>query len=122
MSAAVTQDLIGVLTSLGQKGDVGSAKRSRSTKSLHLEVEGVGRVQMPIVAEQAEQLCRVGSLAHYGLGEDTLLDRAVRDTWKIPEDKIVSDIMRWQPTLDAVVQQLADDLGIPDGSWLRAEC
>jgi hypothetical protein len=47
---------------------------------LQLEVQGIGRVQLPVPTEQARQLGRLGQPARFGRGEETLTDPKVRDT------------------------------------------
>ena len=53
---------------------------------LVLDVEGIGRVGLPLSAAQAKELCGLGRPARFGRGERTLTDRRVRDTWEVPKD------------------------------------
>ena len=46
-----------------------------------LSVAGVGPVGLPIGAAQERKLVSVARPAMFGLGEDTLTDSSVRDTW-----------------------------------------
>jgi len=50
-----------------------SVRRTAPTDDLHLEVRGVGPVQLPLSAAQARRLCEVARPARYGRGELTLL-------------------------------------------------
>jgi hypothetical protein len=70
---------------------------------------------------QARELCLLGRPARYGRGEETLLDRGVRDTWEIPKSRVKIDKRRWDQTLLPVLERLGRDLGLPSGSTLKAE-
>ncbi len=63
----------------------------------------------------------VGRPARFGKGEQTLLDRGVRDTWEIPRSRIKIDKRQWDRTLRPVLDGLRADLGLPAGSVLTAE-
>lgn len=97
------------------------SKRWAPPDDLHLEVQGVGPVRLPVSRAQAELLCGVARPARYGRGERTLLDTEVRDTWEIPVDRVSLDERRWSPTLERMLERVRDDLGLPDGHRLRAE-
>ncbi len=109
-------DLLGGVT--GQEAF--SATRTAPGGDLHLEVRGVGPVELPVSEAQARRLCEVARPARYGRGELTLLDRAVRDTWEIPKSRVKIDKRRFNQTLVPVVDRLGRDLGLPPGR-LRAE-
>ncbi len=51
---------------------------------LSLEVEGLGRVKLPVTPAKARRLISLGQPARFGRGEETLTDPEVRDTWEIP--------------------------------------
>ncbi|MGH9209503.1 MAG: 2OG-Fe(II) oxygenase [Acidimicrobiales bacterium] len=70
---------------------------------------------------QAKQLIAVARPARYGRGEQTLLDRRVRDTWEVPLSRVKIDKRRWQGALRAVLDQLRVDLGMADGCELKTE-
>lgn len=118
---AITREQIGAL--LSEVGSAGSfaAQRTRATDDLHLEVKGVGRLRFPVSAAQAKRLCRVARPARYGQGEQTLLDRQVRDTWEIPKSRVKIDKRRWNRTLLPVLEALRADLGLSAGCRLKAE-
>ncbi len=109
-------DLLGGVT--GQEAF--SATRTAPAGDLHLEVRGVGPVEVPVSEAQARRLCEIARPARYGRGELTLLDRAVRDTWEIPKSRVKIDKRRFDQTLVPVVDRLGQDLGLPAGR-LRAE-
>lgn len=98
-----------------------SARRTAATDDLRLEVEGLGPLRFPVSRAQAEELCRLARPARYGRGEETLLDRHVRDTWEVPKSRVKIDRRRFGRTLLPVLDDLRADLGLPDGCRLRAE-
>lgn len=108
---------------LGEVRAAGSfaARRTAASDDLHLEVKGVGLLRLPVSRLQAEQLCRIARPARYGQGEQTLLDRRVRDTWEVPRSRVKIDRRRWNRTLVPVLEALHADLGLPDGSSLKAD-
>ena len=98
-----------------------SAKRTARPDDLHLEVRGVGPLQLPVSKEHARQLIPPARPARYGLGEHTLLDARVRDTWEIPRSRMKIDQRRWNRTLLPVLDSLRADLGLPEECRLKAE-
>lgn len=97
------------------------ARRAARPDDLHIEVRGVGSLRLPVPKEQARQLIRVARPARYGLGQATLLDPRVRDTWEVPKSRVKIDQRRWNKTLLPVLDQLRADLGLPAGCRLKAE-
>jgi len=53
-----------------------------------LEVEGIGRVGLPLPAVHAEEIKACCEPAPFGKGEETRLDRDVRDTWQLDASKV----------------------------------
>jgi hypothetical protein len=86
-----------------------------------LEVREVGPITFPVPVRQAKQLCLVGRPARFGKGEQTLLDRGVRDTWEVPKSRIRLDKRQWDRTLRPALDGLRADLGLPPGAVLTAE-
>lgn len=120
MTTTVRDEIGELLRELGA-GGAGSARHTAPADDLRLEVKGLGRLRMPVDPVQAEELCRLARPARYGRGEETLLDRRVRDTWEIPKSRVKIDRRRWNRTLLPVLEALRADLGLPDGSHLEAE-
>src|SRR6266536_1413254 len=89
--------------------------------SLHLAVEGVGQIRLPVRAPQARKLCDVARPARFGVGEQTLTDASVRDTWEIPPELVTITGTRWAATLESVLDEVRDQLGLPLSSRLAAE-
>lgn len=98
-----------------------SARRTARPDDLRLEVREVGPITFPVPVRQAKHLCLVGRPARFGKGEQTLLDRGVRDTWEIPKSRIKLDKRQWDRTLRPALDGLRADLGLPPGCVLTAE-
>ncbi len=54
-----------------------------SLKSLCIEIDGLGALNLPVTKNDVHQLLKISSAAKYGLREQTLLDSTVRDTQEI---------------------------------------
>ena len=76
---------------------------------------------MPVSAAKSKQLIAVARPAQYGQGEQTLTDASVRHTWQVPRSRVRIDKRQWNRTLTPILEGLRDDLGLPEGSRLRAE-
>ncbi len=79
-----------------------------------LEVEGVGPVALPLLREQAERIIGVAEAAPYGRGEETVIDPAVRRCWQIGPDRVRLGGRHWARTLDRIVAQVTEGLGVSD--------
>ncbi len=79
-----------------------------------LEVDGVGPVALPLLPAQAEQLIGVAEAAPYGRGEATVVDASVRRCWQIGPDRVRLGGRHWARTLDRIVAQVAEGLGVSD--------
>ncbi|MGI4944818.1 MAG: 2OG-Fe(II) oxygenase [Janthinobacterium lividum] len=77
-----------------------------------LAVEGVGPVALPLLPVQAEQIIAVATAAPFGRGEQTLVDPAVRRCWQIGPDQVRLGGRHWERTLDGIVAQAAEGLGV----------
>ncbi len=79
-----------------------------------LEIEGVGPVALPLLREQAERIIGVAEAAPYGRGEETVIDPAVRRCWQIGPDQVRLGGRHWARTLDRIVAQVTEGLGVSD--------
>lgn len=98
-----------------------STGRSAPVDDLALEVSGVGLLRLPVPAAQAKTLRLFAHPAKYGHGEQTILDRRVRDTWEVPRSRVKIDKRRWNRTLGPMLDAIRDDLGLPVTCSLKAE-
>jgi predicted 2-oxoglutarate/Fe(II)-dependent dioxygenase YbiX len=100
------------------------ASNARSTlpaDSLHMEVRGVGELGFPVAQAQARQLCAIARPARYGRGEDTVLDRRVRDTWEVPKSRVKIDKRRWHRAMRPALDRFRRVLGLTEGCELTAD-
>jgi len=79
-----------------------------------LQIEGVGPVALPLLPEQAERIIGVAEAAPYGRGEETVIDPEVRRCWQIGPDRVRLGGRHWARTLDRIVEQVAEGLGVSD--------
>ncbi|MFB8007678.1 2OG-Fe(II) oxygenase [Nocardia sp. NPDC056000] len=117
------QTLQGIGALLGSMRSPGSfaVRGSVTAADLAVTVDGVGPLSWPVSPEQARALRDIARPARYGLGEQTLLDANVRDTWEIPRDRISIDEPRWQRTLGPLLDSVRRELGLPDTAELSAQ-
>lgn len=115
------RDRLALLLSGAADHEAFSAARTAPTDDLQLEVRGVGPIKLPVSQAQARQLCLLARPARHGRGEQTVLDRRVRDTWEVPNSRVKIDKRRWNRTLQPVLDRLGHDLGLSPGRSLRAE-
>ena len=117
---APLQDVRELLASIETPGTF-ATRRTSAADDLRLEVKGVGRIKWPIASTMARRLCAIARPARYGLKTETRFDPRVRDTWEIPKGRIRIDEPRWGKTLRPLLDRVRRDLGVTDGSRLKAE-
>lgn len=98
-----------------------ATRRTAAVDGLAIDVKGVGELRCPVPASQGKALRLIARPAKYGQGEETLLDRRVRDTWEVPRSRVRIDQRRWNRTLRPMLDEIRADLGLPDTTSLRAE-
>lgn len=106
----------------------GSAQNAQHTATLRLpahtltlSVDGLGAVPLPIRAPQAKKLIAVARPAHFGKGEETVLDTDVRDTWEVPAERVHLGGPSWDAELADALERMGETLGLPHGARLRPE-
>jgi len=117
---APLQDVRELLASIKTPGTF-ATRRTSAAADLRLEVKGVGRIMWPIASTRARRLCAIARPARYGLKTETRFDPRVRDTWEIPKSRIRIDEPRWGKTLRPLLDRVRRDLGVTDGSRLKAD-
>jgi len=85
---------------------------------VHVEVVGVGHVDLPLTLAQASTLSGLGRPAKFGRGERTLTDRRVRDTWEVPKELVH---VEWSARFAAALDAVRDGLGLPPSCRLLAQ-
>ena len=88
---------------------------------LHVEIAGMGQLKLPVLATQVKTLRSIARPAKYGYGEETVLDRRIRDTWEIPRSRVRIDNRRWNRTLRPMLDVASDRLGLGADGSLSAE-
>jgi len=108
---SITRELAKIIPTIRCHGDFYATGKSEIAMP-NLEVEGVGRIALPLLPVQAEQLIAIAARAPYGRGEETLIDTDVRRTWQIAADDIHLWGNSWARTLEATVARVATGLGV----------
>jgi hypothetical protein len=98
-----------------------STRHTAPFDDLAIEVRGVGPIRLPVTVGQAKELRLVARPARYGKGEETLVDRRVRDTWEVPHSRVTIDKRRWASTLRPILDRVRHDLGLPATSTVEAD-
>ena len=109
--SSIATEFAGILAAVRRPGDFfvfGTAE----LRAPLLEVEGVGRVALPLLPAQAAQLAAVAEPARYGRGEATILDPAVRRSWQIGAERVRLEGRGWAATLESILAHVADGLGV----------
>src|SRR5216684_581476 len=79
-----------------------------------IDIDGVGRIDFPILPVQAERLAAIAEAAPYGRGEKTVVDREVRRTWQVDSAKVRIGGRHWDKTLASLVADIALGLGVSE--------
>jgi len=109
--SSITTELAELLATVRRPGDffvTGTAE----FRAPVLEVEGVGRLALPVLPAQAAQLAAVAEPAPYGRGEETILDPAVRRSWQIGPERVRLGGRGWDATLEVILARVTDGLGV----------
>src|SRR5258705_13175260 len=77
-----------------------------------IDIDGMGRIALPILPVQAERLVAIAEAAPYGRGEETVVDREVRRTWQVDPSKVRIGGRHWGQTLARLVADTAPALGV----------
>lgn len=85
---------------------------------LNINIAGIGPIQFPIEIPDIESLLRASESAKFGFREQTLLDKAVRDTSEISSDKISVQIN--QKKLNQMLGYMREQLGLAEDTILRS--
>ena len=109
--AALNNDLSAILATIRCQGDYYAFGTSDCAMP-NLEVNGVGRISLPLLPIQAEQLIAVATRSPFGRGEETLIDTAIRRTWQIPAENVRITGRNWRATLDTIIARAATGLGV----------
>ena len=70
------------LRSLKDKGE-----RIQSLIYPGLQINGVGKIGLPLIPSQIQEIIKQCEQAPYGKGEETIVDTSVRNTWQLSPTK-----------------------------------
>jgi len=110
----ITQEIADILNRVDRPGDFFTSGHA-DFLAPSIEVEGVGRIALPLLPAQMKHLIEIATRAPYGRGPETLVDTDVRRTWQIEADLITITGKHWPKTLANIVKRAADGLGV-DGT------
>ena len=96
--SSITTELAELLATVRRPGDF-FVSGTAEFRAPVLEVEGVGRLALPVLPAQAAQLAAVAEPAPYGRGEETVLDPTVRRSWQIGPERVRLGGRGWKATL-----------------------
>jgi predicted 2-oxoglutarate/Fe(II)-dependent dioxygenase YbiX len=111
--SSITADLASALSSIRRPGEFAISGRT-DLFAPKLDVEGVGRIALPLLPVQAEELTALAERAPFGRGQETLVDTDIRRTWQLAADQVQIGGKHWQQTLDHILDKVADGLGVTD--------
>ncbi|KAG9036120.1 hypothetical protein FS837_001739 [Tulasnella sp. UAMH 9824] len=77
-----------------------------------LRLNPMGRVGLPLSPREAKHIAANSKQAPFGMGERTLIDTNVRDTWEMDATDVSFDNPAWKAFLDRVVQEVCARLGV----------
>ena len=85
-------------------------------------IDPIGIVRLPLSEDDARTLAQKSQKAHFGKGNETLVDESVRKTWQIDAPNVRILNKDWQSCLDRILESVTQELGIAGGpSSVRAE-
>lgn len=84
---------------------------------LSINIAGIGSIQFPIETPDIKPLLKASESAKFGLREQTLLDKTIRDTSEISSDKISVQIN--QKKLNQMLNYMREQLGLAQDTILR---
>ena len=85
-----------------------------------MDANDAGILSFPVPPAQLQALIAMADRAPYGRGEETIVDRSVRDCLQIATDRIELGSRTWDDTLDGILDRAAEGLGCPRGSVTAA--
>lgn len=101
-----------LISSIDRPGDFWVHGRFR-TPMPRICTEATGVLAFPLQPAQLKQLVALGERAPYGRGEETLLDRSVRDCWQISPGRVDVGGVSWDEAFGRILDRAAEGLGCP---------
>lgn len=79
-----------------------------------LRLTGPGRVGLPLGEKQAQDVIACCEPAPFGMGERTVVDKDVRNTWEMDAAKVAFDHPAWDAFISRVVTNVCEALGVSE--------
>ena len=113
-------DAVGEALAAIQASGTFATRLSAAAADLEIEVEGVGRLGLPVKPRTVRALLEVAQASPFGLGERTVHDPSVRCSLEIPGRRVKIAARRWKPALAKHLEAIRAALGLPEGQRLEA--
>lgn len=79
---------------------------------LSIDVDGVGRCDVPLTPAWIAALVEQAVPSPFGYRDETVHDRAVRDSWEIPGSRVHLDSRQWQTRFRRGLDEIVEALGL----------
>ncbi|KAF2669631.1 hypothetical protein BT63DRAFT_372812 [Microthyrium microscopicum] len=77
-----------------------------------LVVGGIGAIPLPLNKDDADNLIAQCHQAPFGKGEQTIVDKAVRNTWELSPENFALQSPQWNSFISKTVTSALNDLGV----------
>lgn len=77
-----------------------------------LEVEGLGRIGVPVSEHDARRLIETAAQAPFGRGEETIVDTDVRRVWQLEPKQFALRNAGWEKCVSGIVDRVREEFGI----------
>ena len=104
--------LSNLISSIDRPGDYCVHGRFH-TPMPRISSQATGVLAFPLQPAQLQELVAVGERAPYGRGEETILDRSVRDCWQISPEQVAVGGDSWDEAFGQILDRAAEGLGYP---------
>lgn len=87
---------------------------------LSIDVDGVGRCDFPLSPAWIAALVQHAVPSPFGYRDETVHDRAVRDSWEIPGSRVHLDPRQWQTRFRRGLDEIVEALGLSGATAITA--
>ncbi|PSS38068.1 hypothetical protein PHLCEN_2v87 [Hermanssonia centrifuga] len=77
-----------------------------------LQLAGLGPIRLPLNAREAEVINSQAKQAPFGMGERTVVDTSVRDTWEMDASSVSFQNPNWNAFITTVIGAVCQTLGV----------
>ena len=113
-------EILAALESINGEGSYYSEKKIR-LDYLDIKIKKIGTIGLPITEVTVKDLIDIAEPAKFGWKDQTIFDQDVRKVWEIPSSKVSISKKLWSKSLDPLLNDIKNDLGLPKKSKLKAE-